>query len=83
MMCEADCFVYVGNEWEVVCLFSTPKHNIRIGHYLDVIDKTPRWSLVVNLKWELGGSLHRSSSILAPEVVARIFEWSTKYSLTF
>ena len=79
LMCEADCFVYVGD----VCHFGTPKHNIRIGHYHDSIDKTPRWSLVVNLKGELGGSLHRSSSIMDPGVVARIFEWSTQYSLTF
>lgn len=83
MMCEADGFVYFGSGGWYECHFGTPKHNIRIGHYLDVIDKTPRWSLVVNLKGELGGSLHRSSSILAPEVVARIFEWSTQYSLTF
>jgi len=78
LMCEADGFVYIGGE----CRFRTPSHHIVVGHYLDVLDKIPRWSLVVNLKGEIG-SLHRSSSIMAPEVVASIFEWSTHYSLRF
>lgn len=82
MMCEADGFVYVGvGEWSE-CRFRTSSHSIVVGHYIDVIDKTPRWSLVVKLKGEIR-SLHRSSSILAPEVVARIFEWSTHYALEF
>ena len=82
LMCEAYGFVYLGDERQVVCHFGTPKHNIQIGHYLDVLDKTPRWSLDVKIRGEIG-SLHRSSSIMAPEVVACIFEWSTHYSLTF
>ena len=78
IMCEADCFVYIG----IACYFSTPKHNIIVGHYRDLIDKTLRWSLVVKIRGETE-PLHTSSSILVPEVVARIFEWSTNYSLTF
>jgi hypothetical protein len=78
MMCEADGFVYIGDE----CRFRTPIHQIVVRHYYNILDKTLRWSLVVKLKGEIG-SLHRSSCILAPEVVARTFEWATNYTLEF
>lgn len=78
LMCEADCFVYIGG----VCRFRTPLHKIEVGHYHDRLDKTLRWSLVVKLKGEIG-SLHISSCILDPGVLARTFEWATHYTLEF
>lgn len=78
LMCEADCFVYINCE----CHFRTPIHDIMVGRYYDRIDKTLRWSLVVKLKGEIG-SLHRSSCILDPGVLARTFEWATHYTLEF
>jgi hypothetical protein len=78
MMCEADCFVYIGGE----CRFRTPIHQIAVRHYYDTLDKAPRWSLVVKIRGEIG-SLHRSICILDPGVLARTFEWATNYTLEF
>jgi hypothetical protein len=83
LMCNADDFVYI-DEWgrSMVCDFLTPEHNVRIVHYIDVLDRKPRWSLVVRDRYRFV-ALHRSSSIWDPDLVSTVFEWSTHYALEF
>lgn len=83
LMCEADGFEYI-DEWgrSMVCNFLTPEHNVRIVYYIDILDRKPRWSLVVRDRYRFV-TLHRSSSIWDPELVSTVFEWSTHYALEF
>jgi len=83
LMCEADEFEYI-DDWgrSASCKFRTPEYHIKICHFIDVLGNNPRWSLSVRAKGEIV-PLHKSSSIWDIDLVVRVFEWSTKYTLKF
>ncbi len=62
--------------------FSTPEFSIDVIYFPDRLSYTNRWSLVVWEKYRIR-RIHYASSILNPELVARAFEWATKYTLSF
>jgi hypothetical protein len=82
LMCGADGFEYYSAGISEICCFRTPKYSIEVSHYTDNLEGKSRWALVVYLE----GSRfphHRSSSIWDPDLLVRIFEWSTEYTLSF
>jgi hypothetical protein len=82
LMCGADGFEYYSAGISEICCFRTPKYSIEVSHYTDNLEGKSRWALVVYLK-EIRFPHHRSSSIWDPDLLVRIFEWSTEYTLSF
>ena len=82
LMCDAEDFQYMnwGRGYQVT--FSTPKYSIDVVHFPDRLDQSGRWSFTVWGKYRVH-KIHRSDSIFDPDLVVRMFEWATKYTLSF
>lgn len=82
LMCDAKDFQYMDWGKGLQVTFSTPKFSIDVVHFPDRLDHTNRWSLAVWGKYRVR-KIHHSPSVLDPDLLARTFEWATKYSLSF
>jgi len=82
MMCEADGFKYIKCSNYQVCYFRTSRWCVKISHFTDTLSGGLRWDLEVTGP---GRSFphHRSGSIVDAELLVRLFEWSTQYTLSF
>lgn len=82
MMCEADGFEYIMCSTFQKCYFNTPRWCVKISHFTDTLSGGFRWGLEVKA---LGSGFphHRSSSVIDANLLVRLFEWSTQYTLSF
>jgi hypothetical protein len=82
MMCEADSFKYIKCSTFQNCYFHTPRWCVKISHRVDTLDGRLRWGLEVK-DLKNGFPHHRSSSVIDENLLVRLFEWSTEYTLSF